>query len=152
MDDLPDPGEVRVEEERLPHGLVVDRRVREADLERPEVALADREAATNRPEPLRDALHVIAQREMVRQEGLETALELLVIEPQQAVHERLNVELAGVGDELVQDPVRVRPPEPDEMFAGEELLDQVAQGDVHDLAERSVDDQEAVERLDDDSA
>src|SRR5206468_2545692 len=59
-------------------------------------------------------------------------------------------ELAGVGDEFVQDPVRVRPPEPNEMFAGEELLDQVAQGDVHDLAERRMDDQEAVEGLDDD--
>src|SRR6266705_367491 len=151
MDDLSNPPEVRVEEERLPHRLVVDRCVREADLERPEVALADREAAANRPEPLRDALHVIAQREVVRQEGLEAALERLVIEPQQAVHEPLDVELAGVGDELVQDSVRVRPPEPDEVLAREELLDQVAEGDVHDLAEGRVDDQEAVERLNDDS-
>src|SRR3989454_3944959 len=150
MDDLPDPGEVGVEEQRLPHRLVVDRRVREADLERPKVALADREASANRPEPLRDALHVIAQGEVVGQEGLEAALERLVIEPQQAVPERLHVELAGVGDELVQDPVRVRPPEPNEVLAGEELLDQVAQGDVHDLAERRMDDQEAVERLDHD--
>src|SRR5436309_2253433 len=149
-DDLSDPGEVRVEEEGLPQRLVVDRRVRETDLERPEVALADREAAANRPEPLRDALHVIAQGEVVRQEGLEASLQRLVIDPQQAVHERLDVELAGVGDEFVQDPVRVRPPKPNEMFAGEELLDQVAQGDVHDLAERRMDDQEAVERLDDD--
>src|SRR5436309_8104585 len=150
MDDLPDPGEVGVEEQRLPHRLVVDRRVREADLERPKVALADCEAAANRAEPLRDSLHVIAQGEVVRQEGLEAALERLVIEPQQAVHERLHVELAGVGDELVQDPVRIRPPEPDEVLAGEELLDQVAQSDVHDLAERRMDDQEAIERLDDD--
>src|SRR5881397_1366316 len=150
MDDLPDTGEVGVEQERLPHRLVVDRRVREADLERPKVALADREAAANRPEPLRDALHVIAQGEVVGQEGLEASLQRLVIDPQQAVHERLDVELAGVGDEFVQDPVRVRPPEPNEMFAGEELLDQVAQGDVHDLAERRMDDQEPVERLDDD--
>src|SRR5438093_4335761 len=149
-DDLPDPGEVRVEEEGLPHRLVVDGRVREADLERPEVALADREAPADRPEPLRDALHVIAQGEMVRQEGLEAALERFFIELQQAVHERLHVELAGVGDELVQDPVRIRPPEPDEVLAGEELLDQVAQSDVHDLAERRMDDQEAVERLDHD--
>src|SRR2546426_7833835 len=149
-DDLSDPREVRVEEERLSHRLVVDGRVRETDLERPEVALADREAAANRPKPLRDALHVIAQGEVVRQEGLEAALECLFIEPQQAVHERLHVELAGVGDELVQDSVRVRPPEPDEVLAGEELLDQVAQGDVHDLAERGMDDQESVERLDDD--
>src|SRR3989454_9598104 len=150
MDDLPDPGEVGVEKQRLPNRLVVDRCVREADLERPEVALADREAAANRPEPLRDALHVIAQGEVVRQEGLEAAPEGLVIEPQQAVHERLDVELAGVGDELVQDPVWGRPPEPDEMLAGEELLDQVAEADVHDLAERRMDDQEPVERLDDD--
>src|SRR3989475_7509493 len=150
MDDLSDPRDVRVEEERLPHCLVVDGRVRETDLERPEVALADREAAANRPEPLRDALHVIAQGEVVRQEGLEAALERLFIEPQQAVHERLHVELAGVGDKLVQDSVRVRPPEPDEVLAGEELLDQVAQGDVHDLAERRMDDQETAERLDDD--
>src|SRR2546427_12459554 len=149
-DDLSDPREVRVEEERLSHRLVVDGRVRETDLERPEVALADREAAANRPKPLRDALHVIAQGEVVRQEGLEAALECLFIEPQQAVHERLHVELAGVGDKLVQDSVRVRPPEPNEVLAGEELLDQVAQGDVHDLAERRMDDQEAVERLDHD--
>src|SRR2546427_3225889 len=150
VNDLSDPGEVRVEEERLPHRLVVDRCVRETDLERPEVTLADREPAADRPEPLRDALHVIAQGEVVRQEGLEAALECLFIEPQQAVHERLHVELAGVGDELVQDSVRVRPPEPDEVLAGEELLDQVAQGDVHDLAERRMDDQESIERLDDD--
>src|SRR5881628_798770 len=150
VDDLSDPREVRVEEEGLPHRLVVDGRVRETDLERPEVALADREAAANRPEPLRDALHVIAQGEVVRQEGLEAALERLFIEPQQAVHERLHVELAGVGDELVQDPVRVRPPEPHHVLPSQELLDQVAQGDVHDLAERRMDDQEAVEGLDDD--
>src|SRR3989454_2476723 len=150
VDDLADPGEVRVEEERLSHGLVVDRRVREADLERPEVALADGEAAADRPEPLRDALHVIAQGEVVRKESLETALERLVIEPQQAVHQGVHVELAGVGDELVEDPVGVRPPEPNEMFAREELLDQVAQSDVHDLAKRCMDDQETIERLDDD--
>src|SRR3989449_1069554 len=152
LDDLPDSGEVRVEQERLPHRLVVDGRVRETDLERPKIAFADRETAANRPEPLRDALHVIAQGEVVGQEGLEASLQRLVIEPQQAVHERFNVELAGVGDELVQDPVRVRPPEPNEVLAGEELLDQVAQGNVHDLAERRMDDQEAVESLDDDSA
>src|SRR5438093_10211993 len=150
MDDLPDPGEVGVEKQRLPNRLVVDRCVREADLERPEVALADREAAANRPEPLRDALHVIAQGEVVRQEGLEAAPEGLVIDPQQVVHEGLDIELAGVGDEFVQDPVWVRPPEPDEMLAGEEFLYEVAQGDVHDLAERRMDDQEPVERLDDD--
>src|SRR2546425_4964248 len=149
-DDLSDPCEVRVEEERLPHRLVVDRRVREADLERPEVALADSEASADRAEPFRDGLHVIAQGEMVRQERLETALERLVIEPQQAVHQGVHVELAGVGDEFVQDPVGVRPPEPNEMFAREELLDQVAQSHVHDLAKRCMDDQEAVERLDHD--
>src|SRR2546428_318395 len=64
--------------------------------------------------------------------------------------ERRDVELAGVGDEFVQDPVRLRPPEPNEMFAGEKLIDQVAQGDVNYLAERCMDDQEAVERLNDD--
>src|SRR5438093_2258367 len=149
-DDLPDPGEVRVEEEGLPHRLVVDGRVREADLERSEVALADREAPADRPEPLRDALHVIAQGEMVRQEGLEAALERFFIELQQAVHEPLDVEIAGVGDELVQDPVRVRPPEPDEVLAGKEYLYKVAQSYVHDLAERGMNDQEPVERLDDD--
>src|SRR5207249_3782573 len=36
------------------------------------------------------------------------------------------------------------------VLPGEELLDQVAQGDVHDLAERRMDDQESIERLDDD--
>ena len=41
-DNLADPGEVRVEQERLPHRLVIDWRVREANLERPEVAFADR--------------------------------------------------------------------------------------------------------------
>src|SRR3989442_5501433 len=150
VDNFPDSGEVRVEEEGLPHRLVVDWRVREADLERSQVAFADREGAANRSEPLRDALHVVAQGEVVRQEGLEAALERLLIEPQQAVHERLHVELAGVGHEFVQDPVRVRPPEPDEVLAGEELLDQVAEGDVHDLAERCVNNQETIERLDDD--
>src|SRR6266704_635652 len=150
VDDLPDPGEVGVEEQRLPNRLVVDRRVRESDLERAEVALADREPAADRPEALRDSFHVVAEGQVVRQEGLEAALEGLVIEPQQAVYERLHIELAGVGHEFVQDPVRVRPPEPDEVLAGEELLDQVAEGDVHDLAERRMDDQETAERLDDD--
>src|SRR5207244_3112173 len=32
----------------------------------------------------------------------------------------------------------------------QKLLDQVAEGDVHDLAERRMDDQETIERLDDD--
>src|SRR3989442_6864296 len=130
MDDLSDPREVRVEEERLSHRLVVDGRVRETDLERPEVALADREAAANRPEPLRDSLHVIAQRKVVRQEGLEAALERLVIDPQQAVHERLHVELTGVGNEFVEDSGGGRPPAPAEGLAGEVLLDQVTASDV----------------------
>src|SRR5438552_2744486 len=39
LDDISDPGEVRVEQKRLSHGFVVDRRVRESDLEGPEVAL-----------------------------------------------------------------------------------------------------------------
>ena len=43
--------------------------------------------------------------------------------------------LSTIRDELVQDPIGVRPPEPDEVLTGEELLDQVAQGDVDDLAE-----------------
>src|SRR2546427_3769163 len=150
-DDLPDPGEVRVEQERLPHGLVVDRRVREANLERPQVALADREPAADRPEPLRNPFHVMAEGQMVRQERLEASLHRLVVDPQEAIHEGLDVELAGVGEELVQDPIRVRPPEPDEVLPGEELLDQVAEGDVHDLAERGVNDQEAVESFHEDS-
>src|SRR2546426_5222714 len=149
-DNLADPREVRMEQERLPHGLVVDRRVRETDLEGPQVALADREATADRAKPLRDPLHVVTQGQMVRQESLEASFQRLVVDPQQAVHEGLDVELAGVGDEFVQDPVRVRPPEPDEMLAGEELFDQVAQGDIHDLAEGRVDDQESIEGLDDD--
>src|SRR5467141_2690986 len=41
VDAFPDTSEVRVEEERLPNGLVVDRRVREADLEGSKVAFAN---------------------------------------------------------------------------------------------------------------
>src|SRR5438093_5312243 len=149
-DDLPDPREVRVKQERLPHRLVVDRRVREADLERPQVALADREPAADRPEPLRDPFHVIPKGQVVCQESLQTSLEGLVVDPKQVVHEGLDVELAGVGDEFVQDPVGVRPPEPDEVLASEELLDQVAEGDVHDFAEGRMDDEETIERLNED--
>src|SRR2546423_11519848 len=54
VDDLAHPVEVRMEQERLPHRLIVDRRVREANLEGPQVSLADREPATDRPEALRD--------------------------------------------------------------------------------------------------
>src|SRR5207244_11215679 len=43
-----------------------------------------------------------------------------------------------------------RPPEPHHVLAGQKLLDQVAEGDVHDLAERRMDDQETIERLDED--
>src|SRR3989454_8591053 len=60
MDDLPDPGEVGMEEECLPYRLVVDRRVREPDLERAKVAFPDRESTADRTEPLRDPFHVIA--------------------------------------------------------------------------------------------
>src|SRR2546428_3366238 len=38
-DDLPDPREVRMKQERLPHGFVVDRRGRVTDLQLPEGAL-----------------------------------------------------------------------------------------------------------------
>src|SRR6266487_4551583 len=150
LHDLPHAREIRVEQERLPHGLVVDRRVREADLERPQVALADREPAADRAEPLRDPLHVVAEGQMVLEERLQAAFQGLVVELQEAVDEGLDIELLRVRDELVQDSVRVRPPEPHEVLAGEELLDEVAQGDVHDLAERRMHDEEAVERLDDD--
>src|SRR2546425_8268137 len=70
VDDLPDPCEVRMEQERLPNRLVVDRRVREADLERPEASFADPEAAADSAETLREGPHVIAQRAAVYQEGL----------------------------------------------------------------------------------
>src|SRR5437867_8739183 len=149
-DNLADPREVRVEQERLPHGLVVDRRVREANLERPEVAFADRQPTADRTEPLRYPFHVVAERKMVRQERLEAPLKRLIVDSQEVVYERLNIEFAGVGDEFVENPIGIRPPEPDEVLAGEEFLYEVAQGDVHDLAERRMDDQEPVERLDDD--
>src|SRR5439155_17026591 len=111
------------------------RRIREADLEGPQVALADGQPATDRPEPLRDPLHVISEREMVLQQRLQTTLQRLVVNPKQAVDKALDVDFAGVRDELVQDPIGVCPPEPDEVLPGEQLLDQVAKGDVDDLAE-----------------
>src|SRR6266508_1348576 len=148
LHDLAHAREVRVEQERLPHRLVVDRRVREADLERPQVALADREPAADRAESLRNRLHVIPEGQVVLEQRLQATLQGLVVDPQQVVREALDVEFAGVRHELVQDPVRVRPPEPDEVLTREQFLDQVAQGDVDDLAERRMDDQEAVERLD----
>src|SRR5436189_243958 len=80
-DNLADPGEVRVEQEHLPHRLVVDRRVREANLKRPEVAFADREPAADCPEPLRNCFHVVAEGEVVRQERLETTFECLIVDP-----------------------------------------------------------------------
>src|SRR5438132_11377182 len=108
MNDLPHPVEVGVEQERLPHGLVVDRGVRKANLEGSQISFADRQAASNRPESFRDSLHVIAEREMVLEQGLEAALERLLVDPKQVVHERLDIELAGVGEELVQDARGVR--------------------------------------------
>src|SRR2546428_1382987 len=150
LDNLPDAREVRVEQEHLSHRLIVDRGVREPNLEGPQIAFTNRQTAADCAEPLRDRLHVIAEGQMVLEERLQASLQRLVVDLQEAVHERSDIELAGVRDELVQDAVRVRPPESDEVFAGEQLLDQVAQGDVHDLAERRVDDQESIERLDDD--
>src|SRR2546425_7549593 len=150
LNNLPDAREVRVEQERLSHRLIVDRGVCEPNLEGPQIAFTNRQTAADCAEPLRDRLHVIAEGQMVLEERLQASLQRLVVDLQEAVHERSDIELAGVRDELVQDAVRVRPPESDEVFAGEQLLDQVAQGDVHDLAERRMDDQEALERLDDD--
>src|SRR3989441_3697075 len=150
LDNLPDAREVRVEQEHLSHRLIVDRGVREPNLEGPQIAFTNRQTAADCAEPLRDRLHVVAEGQVVRQERLQASLEGLVVDPEEAVHERLDIELAGVRDEFVQDAVRIRPPEPDGVLAGEELFDQIAQGDVHGLAERRVDDEETVERLDDD--
>src|SRR2546428_220346 len=44
-DNLPDAREVRVEQERLSHGLIVDRGVREPDFEGPQIAFTNRQAA-----------------------------------------------------------------------------------------------------------
>src|SRR2546425_886155 len=134
LNNLPDAREVRVEQERLSHRLIVDRGVCEPNLEGPQIAFTNRQTAADCAEPLRDRLHVIAEGQMVLEERLQASLQRLVVDLQEAVHERSDIELAGVRDELVQDAVRVRPPESDEVFAGEQLLDQVAQGDVHDLA------------------
>src|SRR3989441_159849 len=150
LNNLPDAREVRVEQERLSHRLIVDRGVCEPNLEGPQIAFTNRQTAADCAEPLRDRLHVIAEGQMVRQERLQPALQRFVVDLQEAVHERIHVELLRVRDELVENPVRVGPPEPHEVLAGEELLNQIAQGDVHDLAERRVDDQESIERLDDD--
>src|SRR5256712_1818576 len=149
-DNLPDAGKVRMEQERLSHGLIVDRGVREPDLEGSQIAFTNRQAAADRAEPLRDRLHVIAEGQMVLQERLQPALQGLVINLQESIDEAIHVELLRVRDELVENPVRVGPPEPHEVLAGEQLFDQITQGDIHDLAERRVDDQESVERLDDD--
>src|SRR2546425_1823198 len=150
LNNLPDAREVRVEQERLSHRLIVDRGVCEPNLEGPQIAFTNRQTAADCAEPLRDRLHVIAEGQMVRQERLQPALQRFVVDLQEAVHERIHVELLRVRDELVENPVRVGPPEPHEVLAGEELLNQIAQGDVHDLAERRVDDQESIERLDND--
>src|SRR5947207_13484458 len=151
VNDLADSVEICVEQEGLSDRLVVDRRVREANLQGPQVSLADGQAAADRSEPLRDPLHVISEREMVLQQRLQTAFQCLVVDPKQAVDKALDVDLAGVCHELVQDPIGVCPPEPDEVLPGEHLLDQVAEGDVDDLAEGRVDDQEAVERFHEDA-
>src|SRR5437016_3328608 len=150
VNDFADAVEVGVEQERLPDGLVVDRSVREANLERPEVSFADRQAASNRPEALRDSFHVVAQGEMVLEQGFQAAFERLLVHPKQVVHERFDVDLAGVRHEFVQAARRVRPPETHEMLPGEQFLDQVPEGDVHHFAERRVHDQEPVERLHED--
>src|SRR5438309_11080430 len=52
LHDISDAVEIGVEQERLANRLVVDRRIREADLEGPQVSLADRETAANCPEAL----------------------------------------------------------------------------------------------------
>src|SRR2546422_2073833 len=150
LHNVSDAIEIGVEQERLANRLVVDRRIGEANLEGPQVSLADRETAANGPEALGNPFHVVAEGQMVFEQRLQPAFEGLVVNPKQVIHERFDVNLAGVGHQLVQDPVRVRPPEPHHVLAGQELLDQVTEGDVHNLAERRMDDQEAVERLDDD--
>src|SRR2546428_1632872 len=150
LDNPPDAREVRVEQERLSHRLIVDWGVREPNLEGPQIAFTNRQTAADCAEPLRDRLHVIAEGQMVLEERLQASLQRLVINLQKPIDERIDVELLRVRDELVENPVRVCPPEPDEVLPGEQLLDQVAQGDIHDFAERRMDDQEAVERLDDD--
>jgi len=48
---------------------------------------------------------------VVLEQGIQAALERLVIDPEQVVHERLDVDLAGVRNQLVQDAVGVGPPE-----------------------------------------
>src|SRR2546422_6496067 len=148
-DNLPDARESRGEQERLASRLVIDRGVREPKLEGPQVAFTNRQAAADCAEPLRDRLHVIAEGQMVLQERFQATLQGLVINLQESIDEGIHVELLRVRDELVENPVRVGPPEPHEVLAGEELLNQITQGDVHDLAERRVDDQESIERLDD---
>src|SRR3989441_1371152 len=150
LNNLPDAREVRVEQAPLRDRLIVDRGVCEPNLEGPQIAFTNRQTAADCADPLRDRLHVIAEGQMVRQERLQPALQRFVVDLQEAVHERIHVELLRVRDELIENPVRVRPPEPHEVLAGEELFDQVAEGDIHDLAERRMDDQEALERLDDD--
>src|SRR5207247_9177224 len=91
MDDLADAVEVGVEQERLPHGLVVDRRVRETNLEGPQVSFADRQATSNRPEALRDPLHVVAEGEMVLEQGFQAAFESLIVATTEDVHERCDI-------------------------------------------------------------
>src|SRR5947209_8531544 len=52
LHDISDPVEIGMEQERLANRLVVDRRIGEADLEGPQVSLADCETAANCPEAL----------------------------------------------------------------------------------------------------
>src|SRR5439155_35556 len=47
---------------------------------------------------------------MVLQQRLQTAFQRLVVDPKQVVDEGLDVDFAGVRDELEQDSIRVRPP------------------------------------------
>src|SRR3989442_2408936 len=146
LDNLPNAREVRMEQERLSHRLIVDRGVREPNLEGPQIAFTNRQTAADRAEPLRDRLHVVAEGQMVLDERLQAPLQRLVINLQESIDEPIDVKLLRIRDELVENPVRVRPPEPHEVLAGEQLFDQIAQGDIHDLAERRMDDQEPVER------
>src|SRR5713101_3228386 len=96
--DVADPIEVCMEEERFPNGLVIDRSVRKADLERPEVSFADREPAADRPESFRDPLHVVSEGEMVLEQGLQAAFEGLVVNPEKVIDECLDVDLSSVSD------------------------------------------------------
>ena len=87
---------------------------------------------------------------MLLRENVERSVQLRLVDAEQVVRDLFQVEVLRVDDELQQDAVRRRPPEPHEALSREEFFEEVPEGLVHNLPEARVDDQEPVEPLHED--